>query len=1186
MIRLDNNITNSDWIKARAFDFPHIQTLDDFMQMVGNIPLSSFADLPWVQVAPPEIRDAILASVEKGRFASRSEAGRYAANIRWQNNQKEEDDPKKRSENLRKKAESIADRVTAIQTSNPAFIGLTRVVTVPYLGNGGKPVLNPDGTDLMTEVEVFSEELMQIHDDMLALGVEIETEVMRRLGDDTESIVEEKRNRVLEELNSLREQELELDLLRSLLNYRGNSWREANQASLERVVAKYCTPEQAAFILDPTNISAFQWSNTDARKKIRTEIISILRKQFGANANVVNQERMIRIARLEGEIRDSSLMTAMADTTKQVLAEMFPVGGETPKTKTKSALAKIFQQDIQNYYPDALIKRVNFGNSMSDAGALTIKKVKAGGYYSFRDNEIATSGDTRTNLHEFMHNLAHEDRFFNFVEQAALDYRRFGAYEPASSTTSFKERLVTGAQPGYSSVGFDLPQGKYFTDRFADPYSGRIYPLGARETLTRGIEAVFYGIPNDVGLWRITAGALTVGTILNSRLLQKGRFASRSEAGRYAANIRWQNHQKEEDDPQKRADALRKRGQELADRAERLSLMVGEGYRFSPLSVHQYNNGYLDSVESVIVLVPLLSRTGKPTGKFREQRLYHPELMRLMDDVVAFGHDVETEVKRRIADANPDRLARVAELDRLVELATDEADAMSELRGDINAYARGWSDENPFLKAELMSPKPYTDLVRNLSEEQKAGLEDLHKAYGELKSLAAAKGYGEEYRAASDALDAKEQALLKSYASAGISFEASQALQAKKYDLISQRNAISNEFRLAQPHLIDLMKSMVSMGTVKFEASGMMQLVEKFQKSVNTIIPDALIQRTNDHNATKVGMKLKKTRSGGHYKNLTREIATDSSDSTNIHEFGHNLTYAMPFFRFAEKAYLDRRSMGRSQDSRNDTKFSERLLVGRQVTHQTTTEGYSGEGPYYRDDWSDTYAGRVYGDGARETLTRGLETLIGEYGDISRYKPDWDHWAFTAGSLIVGSLLAGGGVKVSKNAMDLRREVARIMIEKGRFASRSEAGRYAANMRWQGHIRNDVTQSIFEKVKENEGLTVKLLTGEEPVKGFVVAQREHTRIVKQEAFFDPKQGKAILVQYLKDKRDLLGGEQFLGLWHDKKHGEVVLDVCDNILDRDEAIRIGQERNQQSIWDAENFKEIPTGGTGDREQFGT
>lgn len=83
MIRLDNNITNSDWTKARAFDFPTIKTLEDFMRMIGDIPLSSFADLPWVQVAPPEIRDAILASVEKARFASRSEAGRYAAEIRW-----------------------------------------------------------------------------------------------------------------------------------------------------------------------------------------------------------------------------------------------------------------------------------------------------------------------------------------------------------------------------------------------------------------------------------------------------------------------------------------------------------------------------------------------------------------------------------------------------------------------------------------------------------------------------------------------------------------------------------------------------------------------------------------------------------------------------------------------------------------------------------------------------------------------------------------------------------------------------------------------------------------------------------------------------------------------------------------------------------------------------------------------
>jgi len=159
-------------------------------------------------------------------------------------------------------------------------------------------------------------------------------------------------------------------------------------------------------------------------------------------------------------------------------------------------------------------------------------------------------------------------------------------------------------------------------------------------------------------------------------------------------------------------------------------------------------------------------------------------------------------------------------------------------------------------------------------------------------------------------------------------------------------------------------------------------------------------------------------------------------------------------------------------------------------------------------------------------------------------------------------------------------------VEKGRFASRSEAGRYAANIRWKGHIKDDVQRSIVDRVREFSGLTVKILSGEAPATGFVVAMREHSRIVRDQDFFDPAKGKAILAQYLKDKRDMLVGEQFLGLWHDRKNGEVVLDVVDNIQDRDDAIKIGQERNQQSIWDVVNEEEIDTGGTGDRETIGT
>jgi hypothetical protein len=63
------------------------------------------------------------------------------------------------------------------------------------------------------------------------------------------------------------------------------------------------------------------------------------------------------------------------------------------------------------------------------------------------------------------------------------------------------------------------------------------------------------------------------------------------------------------------------------------------------------------------------------------------------------------------------------------------------------------------------------------------------------------------------------------------------------------------------------------------------------------------------------------------------------------------------------------------------------------------------------------------------------------------------------------------------------------------------------------------------------------------------------------------------------KSDLATGKNYLGLWHNKDDGQVYLDVSENIMDEATAISRGESRDQISIWDVANFKEITTGGTG-------
>jgi hypothetical protein len=134
-------------------------------------------------------------------------------------------------------------------------------------------------------------------------------------------------------------------------------------------------------------------------------------------------------------------------------------------------------------------------------------------------------------------------------------------------------------------------------------------------------------------------------------------------------------------------------------------------------------------------------------------------------------------------------------------------------------------------------------------------------------------------------------------------------------------------------------------------------------------------------------------------------------------------------------------------------------------------------------------------------------------------------------------------------------------------------------------VAPDVVRSVLDRVKENGGLSVSLKDGSEPTKGFMVAKgKKYAAIVKADDFFDESKGAEILSSYMKQhKSDLATGKNFLGLWHNQDDGQVYLDVSENIMDEGEATARGRDRDQISIWDVANFKEVETGGTGGIEK---
>ena len=158
-----------------------------------------------------------------------------------------------------------------------------------------------------------------------------------------------------------------------------------------------------------------------------------------------------------------------------------------------------------------------------------------------------------------------------------------------------------------------------------------------------------------------------------------------------------------------------------------------------------------------------------------------------------------------------------------------------------------------------------------------------------------------------------------------------------------------------------------------------------------------------------------------------------------------------------------------------------------------------------------------------------------------------------------------------------------LVMEKHGTHDQSTHGNWAT-----GGMGAGVADSILSRVRENGGLSVNMVDGSEPTSGYMVAKgAQYGSVVSADDFYDPIKGPKILAEYMKKhKKELGGGKNYLGLWHNKDDGQVYLDVSENIQDRERAISAGQKQDQISIWDVTNFAEIETGGTGNVEKTGS
>lgn len=128
---------------------------------------------------------------------------------------------------------------------------------------------------------------------------------------------------------------------------------------------------------------------------------------------------------------------------------------------------------------------------------------------------------------------------------------------------------------------------------------------------------------------------------------------------------------------------------------------------------------------------------------------------------------------------------------------------------------------------------------------------------------------------------------------------------------------------------------------------------------------------------------------------------------------------------------------------------------------------------------------------------------------------------------------------------------------------------------------------LIDTVEEQGGFTLDPRLGELVTRGIAVAVPGESAIIKADRFREDGEAERFIGDYIRKMRDDgLGDDVMIGAWYDREHDEIVLDRVQVFPDdqREEAIQAGRDRNEQAVYDLTNSNEIPTGGSGGREDI--
>ena len=490
------------------------------------------------------LRQIRLEDLVKASFGGdRSAAGRYAAEQRWKNHQKKEDDAKGRQGggSLDDEIRRVSGLLTAVGNL-PALPPVDRVVELSdYENSRGSQFV-----DVVIKGKTFtvvSQAVIEAEQAVNALGKRVMTEITQKLVadgkvtqqelDDAIRFQSEPKDESKKGVEALVEKAMRgdddvPDEVREAaigVSEAKAKAKEAKSALIKATKAyKKARDEAEMGTLSPAAREAFQ-----ARREAKNENIL-------ARIRLADAERLLeaRAERATGETTDQRRVASEEETAKLVansirvqgligaelqsflssrrqMGEVYPAGDVTTprgvsmrdaqgkEVDTDARSAQIMGETARRF-PEALLSKTTNPSGQK----VELKFGGSGGSYNERKNRIISDiDDADTLTHETVHNISYHSRETRLIEQAGLQRRIFGKEDAGDAP--FAEKLAKGMQKtigATAALGYKM-SGTYVEDEFVNGYQGRVdYNYGSKKDgyqLVRATEILTVSTENAFG---------------------------------------------------------------------------------------------------------------------------------------------------------------------------------------------------------------------------------------------------------------------------------------------------------------------------------------------------------------------------------------------------------------------------------------------------------------------------------------------------------------------------------------------------------------------------------------------------------------------------------------------------------------------------------------------------------------